>query len=223
MPTSVSFQKSPETVRRLIRQAQAHDFIAEYLPDHNLINLTGNYNYLERGYYASQDRELEDRVIYPSCQEMIDAYVPPLFLEKARLAGLNIPDFYISNSFFEPPVIIDPVNPFMIKSRIVHEPGREQSIAKSMTRNFKYAMCCQVLPPGSRVVYFRSVLGWCLSPRFRELSEDIWRVFRIPLAKVRVIVNADGGFLVSDISHLPFDKLGTKELAFLEKEIRWAE
>ena len=84
MPTSVSFQKSPETVRRLIRQAQAHDFIAEYLPDHNLINLTGNYNYLERGYYASQDRELEDRVIYPSCQEMIDAYVPPLFLEKAR-------------------------------------------------------------------------------------------------------------------------------------------
>ncbi len=219
----MSFQKSPEAVRRLIRQALAHDFIAEYLPDHNLVNLTGNYNYLERGYYASQDKELEERVIYPSCQEMIDAYVPPLFLEKARLAGLKVPEFYISNSFFEPPVIIDPVNPFMIKSRIVHEPGREQSIAKSMTRNFKYAMCCQVLLPGSRVVNFRSVLGWCISPRFRALSQDIWRVFRIPLAKVRVIVTADGGFLVSDISHLPFDKLGIKELAFLEKEIRWAE
>ncbi len=223
MPTSESLQKPPDAVRRLLRQAQAHNFIAEYLPDQNLVNLTGNYNYLERGYYTSQDKELGGRIIYPSCQEMIDAYVPPLFLEKARLAGLKVPEFYISNSFFEPPVIIDPVNPFMIKSRIVHEPGREQSIAKSMTRNFKYAMCCQILPPKSRVVNFRSVLGWCVSPRFRELSQDIWQVFRVPLAKVRVIVTADGDFLASDISHLPFDKLGAKELTFLEKEIRWEE
>jgi hypothetical protein len=223
MPASIALSKPPNGVSRIIRRAEDNNYIATYLPDKALVNLAGNYNYMERGYYASQDHELEGRTIFPTCQEMIDAYVPPLFLEKARLAGFAIPEFYISNSYFEPPVIIDPINPFMIKSRIVHEPGREHSIARSMTRNFKYAMCCQVLPPGSRVIYFRTVLGWCVSPRFRDISDKIWREFHIPLAKVRVIITLEGQFLVSDISHLPFDKLGERELNHLEKLVRWGE
>jgi hypothetical protein len=188
-----------------------------------LVNLAGDYDYLELGYYTSQDREAAGRLIHPTLEEALDAYVPPLFLEKGRLAGLKVPEFYISNGYFEPPVIIDPINPFMIKSRLVLKPGRERAIARSMTRNFTYAICCQELAEGATVAYFRSVLGWSSSARFRALSEMVWSVYRIPLARVRVIQTPGGGPLLSDIGPLPFRSLKARELAHLEAKVQWEE
>lgn len=142
-------------------------------------------------------------------------------LEKARQAGLAVPSYYISNGFFEPPVIIDPINPFMIRSRKVLKSGREHSIAKSMTRNFTYAICCQELPATARIHYFRAVLGHSSNPRYRPLARAVWSLFGIPLAKVRVISNGDGMQLLSDISQLLPDKLSKRELAHLQREVRW--
>ncbi len=109
----------------------------------------------------------------------------------------------------------------MSKSRVVLKAGREKSIAKSMTRNFTYAICCQELPAGSEVKYFRSVLGWSISSNYRDLSRQIWEVFRVPLARVRVVEFGDGKLLLSDISPCPFEKLGAREIKYLEGRIRW--
>jgi hypothetical protein len=185
------------------------------------LNLAGSYDYLELPYYVSQDYENDGKAIHPSCKEMLDAYVPPLFLHRARLAGLPVPEYYVSNGYFEPPVIIDPVNPFMIKSRVVLKPGRVNGVAKSMTRNFTYAICCQELPPNSRIVRFRSILGWCTSPRYRPLSRAVWETFHIPLATVRVIVQTDGTILLSDLSQLPLSALRSRERAYLEEQVQW--
>ncbi|MFH2128895.1 MAG: hypothetical protein ABIK68_00865 [bacterium] len=185
------------------------------------VNLAGLYNYLELPYYISQDYEHSNRPIHPTCAEMLDAYISPLLLEKAKLNGLDIPDYYISNGYFEPPVVIDPINPFTIKSRVILKNGRENSIGKSMTRNFTYAICCQEIPPRSRVVYTRAVLGWSLSRQFREISRLIWEHFRIPLAKIRLIVKPDNKILLSDISPLPLESLGSKERKYLEEHVQW--
>ena len=185
------------------------------------LNLAGIYNYMELPYYVSQDFENSDRVIHPTCMEMLDAYVPPLFLEKAKLAGLEVPEFYLSNGYFEPPVIIDPVNPFTIKSRIVLKPGKENAIARSLTRNNTYAICCQEIPPNCRIIHFRSVLGWCVAKPYRDIAQIIWEHFRIPLAKVRLIVSPKNRFMVSDISPLLFENLGIKERKYLEEHIQW--
>ena len=117
--------KKPDEVRRLAMHKEGGF----------LVNLAGEYDYLELPYYISQDMEILGQTIHPNCKEMLDAYVTPLFLEKAKLAGLDIPEYFISNGYFEPPVIIDPINPFMVRSRIVMHTGRKDSIAKSMTRN----------------------------------------------------------------------------------------
>ncbi|MBU2511204.1 RimK-like ATPgrasp N-terminal domain-containing protein [bacterium] len=197
--------------------------VAWYEKDQCYLNLAGIYNYLELPYYVSQDYENSGHSIHPTCKEMLDAYVPPLFLEKAKLAGLDVPDFYISNGFFEPPVIIDPINPFITKGRIVWKSGREDSIAKSMTRNHTYAICCQEIPLNSKVAYFRSVLGWCVSGRFRDISLLLWQQFQIPLAKVRLIITPDGRLLLSDISPLLLESLGVKERTYLEENIQWVK
>ena len=188
-----------------------------------LVNLAGEYDYLELPYYISQDLENMGQTIHPTCKEMLDAYVTPLFLEKARLAGLDVPEYYISNGYFEPPVIIDPINPFMVRSRIVKHSNRRDAIAKSMTRNHTYAICCQEIPEGGRVIKFRSVLGWSASPRFRAVSKKTWDHFHIPLAQVRVILLPDGKILLSDISQLPFERLRPRELAHMEEVVQWVD
>jgi len=207
--------------KKMLELAHRNDYVARYPSGDFYINLAGDYDYLERAYYISQDYENSGREIHPKCREMLDAYVPPLFLEKATMAGIEVPGYYISNGYFEPPVIIDPINPFMIKSRIVNKSGREKSISKSMTRNFTYAICCQEIPPQAAIVKFRSVMGWSVAEKYRDISKLIWDTFRIPLATVRVIIRTDGTILLSDISQLPYQKLGMNELRYLDRYIQW--
>lgn len=204
-------------------QPQKRRFLARLNDSDVLINLAGVYDYLELPYYQSQDAELEGQTIRPTCKEILDAYVTPLSLEKAKLAGLPIPPYYISNGYFEPPVVLDPINPYMSRSRVVLHPHSKNSIARSMTRNFTYAICCQELPEGSRVMKYRSVLGWSTAPRFREMSAAVWDLFHIPLVTVRVILLADGNLLFSDLSQLPFEKLKKTELAYIEERVQWQD
>jgi len=213
---------SPGTKKKLSRAA-ANNYIAFYPEDKCHVNLAGNYDYLELPYYLSMDYERDNKKIYPTCKEMLDAYVTPLFLEKAKLASLPVPEYYISNGYFEPPVILDPINPFMIKSRTVTKPGRHETIARSITRNFTYAVCCQEIPPGGEIKYFRTILGWTVSSRFREAADVLWKTFRIPLARVRVITQPNGNILFSDISQLPYDKLTARERGHIDEVVQWAE
>ena len=206
-----------------VRDAGRRGFIARLKADGVRVNLAGSYDYLELPYYRSQDSENDGVEIRPTCKEMLDAYITPIFLEKAKLAGLPIPEYYITNSYFEPPVVLDPINPFMTKSRTVLKANRRESAAKSMTRNYTYAMCCQDIPQGAKVVYFRAVLGWCATRKYQSAAEEVWRVFRVPLARVRLMELPDGSFLYSDISQLPFEKLHKRELEQIGKLVTWEE
>ncbi|KAA3634986.1 MAG: hypothetical protein DWP97_05740 [Calditrichaeota bacterium] len=186
-----------------------------------LINLSGDYDYLSEGYYLSQDYEHRGQPIKPTCKDMLDAYVPPLFLEKAKIAGLPVAEYYLSNGYFEPPVIVDPINPFTLKGKIVYKSGRVKSIAKSLTRNYTYAVCCQELTEGCKIKYFNSVLGWSSQIQFQEFSRNVWEVFSIPLARVRVIITADEKYLLSDIAPLFIKDLTKTELKHLKGCVVW--
>lgn len=185
------------------------------------VNLAGDYDYLAEGYYASLDVHIQGKAVRPTCREAVDAYVPPVFLEKARAAGLTTPSYYITNGYFEPPVVVDSVNPFMFRQSIVLKAGHQEQIAKSLTRNFKYIICCQEIPSGGRVGWFRCVLGWSVTSRYRTVAAEVWRAFSIPLAKVRVIVQSDGTPLLSGIWPLPFAALTPKEIRHLRQVITW--
>jgi len=212
---------SDKNRQQLVSRAGARLFVGSVAGERSLVNLGGNYDYLSRAYYVSQDYGNKGRSIVPTCDEMLDAYVPPLFLEKAKLARLPIPEYYITNGYFEPPVIVDPINPFTLKGRLVLKSGRAKSIAKSLTRNFTYAVCCQELPEGSRVAYFRSVLGWSGQAKYRGLAGVVWEVFHIPLARVRVVRLPDNEYLLSDLSPLPFEYLGARELSYIDERVTW--
>ncbi len=84
----------------------------------------------------------------------------------------------------------------------------------------KYAMVCQHLPPDSRVDTVRLVLGQCLNPDYQELSARLWRIFRLPLARVRIIVT-EREFLFSAISPLKKEELTQNEKAIIKEAGLW--
>jgi hypothetical protein len=173
------------------------------------------------GYYRSQDLEAAEKAVHPTCKEILDGYIVPLFLEKARLAGLRVPSYYITNDHFDPPAIVDSINPFMSRQSIVLKAGHQERVSKSLTRNFTYAICCQELPAGASIGHVRAVLGWSVRRRYRALAATIWKVFRIPLAVVRVMLLPDGDVLCSGLQRLPFARLSVRELSYLQKRVTW--
>jgi len=211
------------TQKTHLKIAKQHDYIAYCKDGEYLLNLVGRYDYMEFSYFNSQELENAGLIVHPTCKEMLDAYITPILLAKAGTNGIPVPAYYISNGYFEPPVIIDPVNPFMIKSRTVLSCNNTEKIAKSMTRNYTYAICCQELPPDAKVRRFRSILGWSINRQFRTLSSIIWNVFKIPLAIVRTVILKDGEILLSDISPLPFEDLNKKELDYLTEKVQWGK
>lgn len=211
---------SPSTLLQTL-PCTARQTIAYLEQDHSFVNLAGNYRYLEAGYYASQELETAGERIHPTCQEILDAYTVPLCLEKARRAGLPTPEYYITNDYFEPPVIVDTLNPFMFRHCVVRQPGHQERVAKSLTRNYTYAICCQEFPPGYRIGSFRTALGWCLPRRYRALAAAVWDVFHIPLAVVRVMTCHDGDVLLSALHPLPLSGLHGRERAYLDKVVQW--
>ena len=66
-------------------------------PEPKFFELSGNYEYLTEGYYRCLDAELQGHDdIIPRCLDALDAYVVPVALEKAELAGIAIPEWYLT-------------------------------------------------------------------------------------------------------------------------------
>lgn len=185
------------------------------------VNVSGDYEYMGIGYYASELYETDGKPVRPTTRECVDAYVVPVCLEKAKLAGIRVPDFHLTNGYFEPPVVVDTVNPFMQRSSIVRSASAQPRVAASLTRNSTYAVCCQVLPDDARVTTFRSIMDWSPSPRYRPLAAKVWDVFRIPLAIVRTIVTAEGEPMLSAIGPLPYKSLTSIERRKLDERLTW--
>jgi len=198
---------------------QRSSYIARLKSGEGFVNLCGNYNYLEHGYYASQEIELSRRPISPTCKQMLDAYITPLMLQKARREGISVPDHYITNGYFEPPAIVDTINPFMYRHSLVLKQGHVERVARSLTRNFKYAICCQEIPADAKVGFFRQILGSTQVAKYRDLAQAIWTKLGIPLAEARIVTLTNGDILLSDLSPLPYSKLSKRELQQIEEQV----
>lgn len=187
------------------------------------VNLDGDYSYLGDGYYRSLEAEHEGLQAIPTPGEALDAYVVPLALQKAAAAGIAVPRWEIVNDStfgFPPPVVIYPINPWQDEGRVVESSAQLEDAIKSLSMSGKYPMVCQELPPDSRVDTLRLVLGHCLKPEFRDLADRLWRIFRLPLARVKVIVTADA-YLFSAIEPLEREELTQNEKAIIKEAGLW--
>lgn len=185
------------------------------------VNLSGDYSYLLGGYYESLDAELSGVDIIPTTQDALDAYVVPIAMEKAKAAGLAVPDYdIVTEKLLPPPIMAYPINPFMDKGELIREADALKQRRKALTMSGKYAVICQKLGGDYRIDVARCVLGKCLTEEYRDFAAEVFRVFRVPLMRVRVVVSAKE-FLLSAIEPLPFDSLTLNEKKLLEGLEPW--
>ncbi|MDH7508777.1 MAG: RimK-like ATPgrasp N-terminal domain-containing protein [Methanomassiliicoccales archaeon] len=183
------------------------------------VNIAGDYRYLSEGHYESVEAEVQEIPVYPRVKEALDAYVVPLCMERAKRAGIPVPEYYISNGFFEPPAIIYPINPFMRRHSVVYKEGHVKTIGKSLTRNYKYPILVQRIREDASIREFKCILGTTTTDEFETIANQIWNLFHLPICKVRVI--EDGEVLLSAIEPLPLHQLKSKELKLLRKANEW--
>ena len=66
----------------------------------------------------------------------------------------------------------------------------------------------------------RLVVGKCLKPEYAALAEKLWQTFRIPLARVKIIVT-EKQYLFSAIQPLKKEELTQNEKALLKEAGLW--
>ncbi len=174
--------------------------------------LSGDYAYMTAGYYACQDAELAGADALPTCADALDAYVVPIALEKAAKAGLAVPEWILTHEYFPVPAVCYGVNPFSRRHEVVRDESARRAVARRLTGNFRYSMCCQLIAPASEVVEFRMVGGRTASPEFEGWADGVFSVFRVPLATVRMLRGAR--LELSAIEPLPRRLLTPAELAW---------
>lgn len=194
------------------------------LQDPNLfINVSGDYSYLGDGYYRSMEAAHEGKVALPTPADALDAYVVPLALVKAKAAGIAVPEWEVVNDdtiSFKPPILAYPVNPFQSQGVLISDEASADEAIRSITMVGKYAAVIQNMPTDSRVDTMRVIIGKCLKPEYADFAQEVWRAFRIPVARVKVIVT-ETAYLFSAIEPLPREELTQNEKAILKEAGLW--
>ena len=176
--------------------------------------LCGDYEVLSEGYYRCQDAELAGLLPEPTCADAVDAYVVPIALEKAALAGLPVPEWFLSNEYFPPPCVVYGVNPFTRGFAIVRDEAQREAAASKFTWRKKYVLCGQIISAATEIVTVRVVRGRTESAAYETWAADVDRVFRVPLATLRLLRTGDD-VRFSSLTVLRAKSLTPRERAFL--------
>lgn len=188
------------------------------------LNLHGDYTYMTEGYYLSLDAEVAGRMVYPSTQEILDAYTAPLAVEKARLGGIPVLEGRIINfpHDVKPPLIAYPVNPFSTGYEIIENKEEVEIKVKRVTMSGKFAAHVQQLPSNFRIDTVRCIMGKTLVREYKDFVKRVFEVFHLPLMKVKTVVTPDC-YLLSSIEPLLQEDLTLNEKRMLDGMGVWRE
>ncbi len=185
------------------------------------VNLSGDYSYLSSGYYDSLDTELSKVGVIPTTQDILDAYVVPIAMEKARVNELATPHYdIITDKLPSPPMMAYPVNPFFSTGELITEKENLEQRRKALSMTGKYAVLCQKLEGDYRIDVVRCVMGKCLNEAYEIFAQDVFEIFRIPLMRIRVIVVAKE-YQLSAIEPLKYGDLTLNEKKLLSEMGSW--
>ena len=178
-----------------------------------------NHFYKSEGYYALVKNEIQGLNTLPRSADVIDAYVVPICLEKAMLAGMPVCSWEVGYTACEVPCIIYGLNYFSTPDEyfVVEDPERAKEIVKHVTNNGRYPYCYQILQKGANVKQLNAVFGKVAKsvvPEAETLAKQVYDVFRIPLVSI-VYVEGEGGVQLSSLGPVRYTKLSKKEKEML--------
>ena len=186
--------------------------------DHVLHVVSADYTYKTEPYYTILRLELEGKTVLPSSASVIDAYVVPLCLERAHLAGIPVCEWGISQGYTPLPAILYGLNYYATAAEyaVVRDSGKAKEFVKHITNRGKYPFCYQNLAEGAEIgsctAIFGRTAGRC--SRVAELAQQVYELFHIPLITIVYVRNGER-FLLSSLSPVKSSKLSDEERAIL--------
>ncbi|MGD1059862.1 MAG: RimK-like ATPgrasp N-terminal domain-containing protein [Methanomassiliicoccales archaeon] len=186
-----------------------------------------NHFYKSEGYYALVKNEVSGVRTLPRSSDVIDAYVVPICLEKAKLEGIDVCDWEISYSYAKPPCIIYGLNYFSTPDQFIVASDQDQvrHAVKHVTNNGRYPFCYQPLRDGEKPFKATAVFGDLAKQkdeRLVDLAKKVYDVFSIPLVTI-LYVRRDGIPRLSSLGPVKYSKLTKQEREVLGKylDAKW--
>ncbi|MGA7798057.1 MAG: hypothetical protein WB986_05450 [Methanoregula sp.] len=189
----------------IVRRDDAYHVIAE------------DYSYKTEAYYTILAHELAGDDIHPSSRAVLDAFVVPVCLERAKLAGIPVVGWGISQVYVPLPAILYGLNYFATASDffVVQDNEQAKDVIKHITNKGKYPFCYQKLDDGATIhtctaVFGRTTRG-CTA--IAGHAERIYGLFSIPLVSM-VFVKTGKEFALSSLAPTRYTHLsdGEREL-----------
>jgi hypothetical protein len=180
--------------------------------------ITEGYFYKTEAYYTILRHEMEGMPVEPSSTAVLDAYVVPICLERARLAGIPVSEWGISHTFVPTPAVIYGLNYFATSAEyfVAVDPESSKSVIKHITNHGKYPFCFQKLTEGAELATCTAIFGRTVNAagEMARVAEQVYHLFRIPLVNI-VFIRCGSVFLLSALTPTRYSKLSDGERSLL--------
>jgi len=180
--------------------------------------ISENYAYKTETYYSILQHELKGEAVQPTSRAILDAYVVPLCLERAKLAGIPVCTWGISQGYIPLPAILYGVNYFATPSDyfVVRDTDQAKEVIKHLTNKGKYPFCYQKLTDDAMVHSCVGIFGKTTSscPEIPPLVQKVYQQFLMPLVTMNFVKTADS-YLLSSLSPTKYSHLSADERSIL--------
>ncbi len=189
--------------------------ISEIYSDNDLFILSSEYHYKTEPYYQIVLRENQNGYkITPSSNKVLDAYVVPICLTMAKIAGIPVLEWGVSDSQCPLPSIIYGINYYSDSSKfeVVEDLNFSKVAVKKVTHSGKYPFCFQKIPSNYEIKTFTTLFGKndTENPEVSAILKKIYEVFEIPVAKI-ILVYCEEKYYLSSISPIDFSRVSSEE------------
>jgi len=194
------------------------DSLAVVTRDHAYHVISEDYSYKTEAYYTILEHELAGEDIRPSSRSVLDAFVVPICLERAKLAGVPVMEWGISQAYVPLPAILYGLNYFATASDffVVQDNEQAKDVVKHITNKGKYPFCYQKLGDGATIhtctAVFGQTTGSCAA--IGGYAAMIYDLFHIPLVSM-VFVRTEKEFALSSLAPTRYTHLTHKERSLL--------
>lgn len=178
-----------------------------------------SYFYKTEPYYSIVQNEHQGINTVPSSSDVLDAYIVPICLEKARMAGISVCELVISHTDITLPAVVYGLNYFSTPSDyfVVRDLPTAKNVIRHVTNFGKYPFCYQKITSGSEVMTQASIFGKTVncSKEVSSLGERLYSLFRIPLVNI-VLVKDEGEYYLSSLAPVRYSQLSKEETELLQ-------
>ena len=180
--------------------------------------ISENYSYKTESYYTILDHELGGKTVRPSSRAILDAYIVPICLERAKLRGIPVCEWGISQGYVPLPAVLYGLNYFATTSDffIVHDTDKAKEVIKHITNIGKYPFCYQKLVDGATVDSCIGIFGKSPTscPTLSRLVEKVYGCFSIPIFTM-VFIKTGEQYQLSSLAPTRYSQLAADERTLL--------